>query len=447
LRVPLAPRSTTEAHRATSQLELLFDLTFVIAVARITLELAHAIAEGHAVEGIVPFLQVFFAIWWAWMNFTWFSSAYDNDDALYRLLTMLQMAGVLVLAVGVPAALDHGDYGGITLGYLIMRVGLVALWVRAAVDCPSTRATALRYAAGITALEVLWVLRLVLAERGALAPGSLLPVFVVLVGAELAVPWWAERANGSDRTSWHPHHIAERYGLFVIILLGECLLATAAGVTTALEGGAMNAPVLGVAVSGFILTMSLWWIYFLENPGDGLARHRDRSFQWGYGHYGVFASLAAFGAGLEVAAESPAGLIGASALVVSGAVAVPVAVFLVVVALVNAPLNLRTAVSPTATLAAVAVVLTMPLASARVGSPAAIAAIGATCVILAASASVSGHRDGGVNRPTTFLRFRALPPTPHAGIETPDLTVVPSRRLGAALGCLPEEIEPECIAR
>ena len=31
-----------------------------------------------------------------WMNFTWFASAYDTDDVLYRLLTFVQIAGVLV---------------------------------------------------------------------------------------------------------------------------------------------------------------------------------------------------------------------------------------------------------------------------------------------------------------------------------------------------------------
>ena len=52
--------------------------------------------------------MVFFAIWWAWMNFTWFASAYDNDDVPYRLLTFVQIAGVLILAAGVAAAFGTG---------------------------------------------------------------------------------------------------------------------------------------------------------------------------------------------------------------------------------------------------------------------------------------------------------------------------------------------------
>ena len=122
----------------------MFDLTFVVAVASITAGLAHGIADGHGIADLPAFLQVFFAIWWAWMNFTWFASSYDTDDVAYRLLTMVQMAGVLVLAAGVPAAFDDASYRGVTLGYLVMRVGLVAQWLRAAVEAPAGRGTGLR---------------------------------------------------------------------------------------------------------------------------------------------------------------------------------------------------------------------------------------------------------------------------------------------------------------
>ncbi len=147
-------RSTDEPHRASSPLELLFDLTFVVAIASITAQLAHGIAAGHALDELAAFLQVFFAIWWAWMNFTWFASSYDTDDVLYRLLTMVQMAGVLVLAAGVPAAFGSSDYRAITFGYLVMRVGLVAQWLWAGTEDPASRRTAVRYALGISVVQV-----------------------------------------------------------------------------------------------------------------------------------------------------------------------------------------------------------------------------------------------------------------------------------------------------
>src|SRR5262249_1959875 len=158
--------------------------------------------------------QVFFAIWWAWMNFTWFASAFDTDDVPFRLMTAVQMGGVLVLAAGVPGALDHGDYGAVTLGYLIMRASLFGQWVRVAIEDRASRPTAVRWASGIAILEVGWLLRLRLDDAGLLSKHGALALFVVLVACELSVPLWAERAVP---TSWHPHHIAERYGLFAII--------------------------------------------------------------------------------------------------------------------------------------------------------------------------------------------------------------------------------------
>ena len=85
LEVGDAPRSPAESHRTATPLELFFDLWFVVAVAQAANSLHHALADGHAADGVVGYPLVFFAIWWAWMNFTWFASAYDNDDVLYRL--------------------------------------------------------------------------------------------------------------------------------------------------------------------------------------------------------------------------------------------------------------------------------------------------------------------------------------------------------------------------
>ena len=93
----MRPRSPHETHRAVTPLELLFDLVFVVAIAQAAAAFHHSISEAHAVEGLVGFLAVFFGIWWAWMNFTWFASAYDCDDVPYRLAVFLQITGALIL--------------------------------------------------------------------------------------------------------------------------------------------------------------------------------------------------------------------------------------------------------------------------------------------------------------------------------------------------------------
>src|SRR4051812_16430551 len=106
LRWALPPRDPGEEHRASTPLELLFDLCFVVAVGQAAARLHHSVGEAHVGHGLLGYVTVFFAIWWAWMNFSWFASAYDQDDVLYRLLTLVQMSGVLVLATGVDAAFE-----------------------------------------------------------------------------------------------------------------------------------------------------------------------------------------------------------------------------------------------------------------------------------------------------------------------------------------------------
>ncbi|MET8337474.1 low temperature requirement protein A [Streptosporangium canum] len=377
IRVRMSSRSIDEPHRVSSPLELLFDLTFVVAVAAVTAQFGHAIAGGHAVAELIPFLQVFFAIWWAWMNFTWFASSYDTDDVPYRLLTMVQMAGVLVLAAGVPAAVGESDLRIITLGYLIMRVGLVAQWLRVALEDPDGRRTALRYAAGIGLVQVGWLLRLALVEAGVLPASWQLPIFVLLAALELAVPRWAERARP---TTWHPHHIAERYGLFTIILFGESVLAASRGVEGALEAGRIGGPFVVIAGSGLVLLFALWWLYFLGPAGEGLSDRRHLSYWWGYGHYGIFAALAALGAGLEVAVEQSRH----QAATIGFAVAVPVGVYLALLAAVHALVSAEPIISPVAVVGAVVVVVLLPLATPWIGVAAVVAGIAVVCVALVA---------------------------------------------------------------
>ncbi len=396
-------RPIDEPHRAASQLELLFDLVFVVAVAAATAELAHSIADGHALSGLLGFLQVFFAIWWAWMNFTWFASSYDTDDVAYRVLTMVQMAGVLVLAAGVPAA-ARADYRAVTIGYVVMRIGLVAQWLRAGAEDPASRRTALRYATGISVLQLGWLAWLVLARTGTVPPAALPGPFVVLAVLELVVPRWAEQARP---TTWHPNHIAERYGLFTIILLGESVLAATTGVRAALETGEIGGSFIVLALSGLVLLFALWRLYFLEPAGDGLRDRRDRSYLWGYGHYGIFAALTALGASLEVAVEHTAHDLAASPLTISYAVAFSAGAFLVMLWLVHVPIVARPVLRPAAVLGCAVVVLLLPLATPWAGVAGVVAGIALVCALLivltlaprlSASAAVGAPDAGGGRR-------------------------------------------------
>jgi low temperature requirement protein LtrA len=320
---PLAGRDPDEEHRASTPLELLFDLSFVVAVATAAVELHDGVADGHAGLSVGRYLMVFFAIWWAWMNFSWFASAYDTDDAIYRLLTLAQIVGVLVLAAGVQDAFTAEDFTLVTIGYVVMRIPLVAQWLRASRDDPERRTVALRYAAGVAVVQVLWVLRLFL-------PDSLVLVsFLVLVAADVLVPIWAER--GGPMTRWHPDHIAERYGLFTLIVLGEAILAATTAVQAGLSEEGASGPLLAVAAGGILLVFATWWIYFSRSAADHLRAQPNLAFLWGYAHYLVFAAVGALGAGLEVATESALHEAHTGPRTAAFAVAVPVAVTLLVV--------------------------------------------------------------------------------------------------------------------
>ncbi len=379
-------RDKDEPHRVSSPLELLFDLTFVVAVAQVAGQLAHTIAEGTALDhGVGAYLMVFFAIWWAWMNFTWFASAYDTDDVPYRLLTMLQMGGVLVLAAGVPAAFADQNYLAVTIGYLIMRVGLVAQWVRAGVESPGGRRTAFRYAAGIVLVQLGWVARLLL-------PGQAQTVaFVILAIADVCVPIVAER---SGITPWHPHHIAERYGLFTIILLGESVSAATVAVQAIIAATGVTVDLVIVAGSGLILLFAMWWLYFKEPSGEELERRRDRSFVWGYGHYVLFAAIAAVGAAIEVAVEFGSHRPEVSPSGVGFALAVPVAVFIVMLQVLHALPGVRGAVPTIGAAAAILIVLGVPFAAPTIGVPLMVASIAAVVAALTGLTVVHAARRG-----------------------------------------------------
>lgn len=312
-------RDPDEGHRAATPLELFFDLVFVVAVGRAAAALHHQLGAGHVGDALIGFATMFFALWWAWMNFTWFSSAHDADDVPHRLLTLLQMAGALVIAAGVTKAAEEDDFAIIVLGYAIARVGLVASWLRVARDQPGERTRALRYALPLIGLQCLWVLWLLL-------PESLgLPGFLVLAGAELAIPVYAERAG--TRARFHAGHIEERYGLFVIILLGETILSATAGFQEAFDAGGLTLDLAVVGIGALVLAFTAWWLYF-DHPGH-LAPARGRHFQWGYAHIVVFASIAAMGAGVALEAEVLLGEGHGDPRVASLAVAVPAATYLV----------------------------------------------------------------------------------------------------------------------
>lgn len=296
---PLLARDQEEQHRSATQLELLFDLVFVVAIAAAAHGLRHEIAAGHIQSGVIKFLMGFFCVWWPWNQFTWFASSFDNDDAAYRIKVMVIMLGAMFVAASMPGFFEFQNLTYTFIGYVIMRLAFAALWMRAGLANPKFRVTAVRYSVGQILLQILWGILVFGLEPGT---ASFYGLFVAGVAIELFVPWYAEKAAN---THWHRHHIIERFGLLNIIVLGEVLLSSTGALESAFADG-FGPSFLIIALSGVLIAFSMWWLYFseVEHLQEAEAKY---VFIWGYGHFLIFAAGSAAGAGLGVAIDGLSG--------------------------------------------------------------------------------------------------------------------------------------------
>lgn len=388
-------RDPEEHGRVSSPLELLFDLTFVVAVGTASTQFAELLAEGHAAHAVIAFLMAMFAISVAWISFSWFASAFATEDWLYRVLTMLQMIGVVVFSLGLPAMFHSVDEGGhlelraMVAGYVVMRIAMVLQWWRASREAPEFRRVCLA--------NILWT---VIAQVGWVVVGfTRLPIeavfvaFVVLGALELALPLFTQGSAGG--TPWHPHHVAERYGLFAIIVLGESVVGTVASSGELLggaDGTAWTWNAIAVVVAGVGLTFGMWWVYFTTPFGDILVHRRNRGYLFGYGHIPLFIGVAGAGAGLHVAGLYLEHHAEISETAVVLALVLPVSLYLLVVYLLH---SLLLSTGDRFHLLLIALSLAVLLASALLAATGAPAAVCLIVAMLAPFVTVVGYETVG----------------------------------------------------
>lgn len=305
----MSGRAAGEDHRASTPLELLYDLTVVVAISTAGSELASALAFGHVLSGVFSFAFCLFAVVWAWIGFTWFASGYDTDDWLMRMATLVQMIGVVVMALGIPAVFDGYAHGRLhnhvlVAGYVTMRLSAVLLYLRAARADRERRDRLRGFAAGTVLTQAAWVV-----IAFAPFPGSVtIAAALVALAAEFAVPLVLRRRGGLP---WHPHHIAERYGLLLIISLGEIILGTTIAVQALLAAEGWSVEAVLIVAAGISIAVGIWWVYFGVRFGDALQAGPANGLAFSFLHIPIYAGIAGVGAGLRVSAyfvEHPAGL-------------------------------------------------------------------------------------------------------------------------------------------
>ena len=280
--------------RSSTWLELFFDLCFVVAVAA----LARGLHHEPTLEGMLRFLGLFVPVWWSWMIFTWYATSFDNDDVPYRVTLFVAMLSILGLAASVGRiGVDPSAVVGFVLAYSLMRLLVAGLFVRAGRNVPADlRPFVAYYAAGNIIGATIWLSSL-------LVPAPFRYVlWAVGLAVELLGPILAVMTLDNPRITFHPRHIAERYGLFTIIVLGESVLA----VTSGTAGTDWAPAAMLTAVAGFVAAACIWWLYFDHVGSSGIELGPRPAFYWGYGHFAVYAGIAAFGVGVLLAIESAA---------------------------------------------------------------------------------------------------------------------------------------------
>ncbi|MGD9906859.1 MAG: low temperature requirement protein A [Vicinamibacterales bacterium] len=269
-------------------IELFFDLVFVAAVSQIGTPLAHHYAFAEL--GRYAFLLL--VVWWAWHGYAVYATRFDTDDTTERAATLLQMLAVIFMAANAEAGLDSESSAGFAAAYAVMRLILVARYLRAG-HRPGARAVARDHAVGIGLAAVVWL------------ASSVLPVpwryaaWVVALGVDLGTAVLA--ARHTLRVPPHAAHLPERFGLFTLILLGEAIV----GVMRGIQGQpAWSAAAAATAVSGIALVCGVWWGYF-EAADAAAHRHvrcaadRRALAMWSAAHLPLYLGVALLGVGVE----------------------------------------------------------------------------------------------------------------------------------------------------
>jgi low temperature requirement protein LtrA len=285
--VDVAEREGGGEHQVTP-LELFFDLVFVFAITQVTSLLAHSPTW----DGVLHGMLVLAAVWWAWTGFAWLTSTMDVDEGGVRLAMLATTAMMLGLALAVPHAFG-GDAVLFGIAFLFVRLLHVLLYAIVARDDPDLLGGVLRLAPA----EVLAASLLVLA--GFLGGN----VRIGLWFAALAVDYLGPMVMDVEGWRIAPAHFAERYGLIVLIALGESIVAIGVG-----AGFALTAGVLAAAALGIVVVSALWWLYFdvaaiLSRArlvkARGIERTRLARDAYSYLHLPMVAGIVLFALGLK----------------------------------------------------------------------------------------------------------------------------------------------------
>lgn len=243
--------------------ELFFDLIYVFAVTQLSHQLLHHLS----LSGVVQVLVLWFAVWLGWQYTCWVTNWFDPETPRIRTLLFGLMLAALVMAATIPGAFEERGWV-FALAYVVIQVGRTAYIVVELGSNHPLSANYRRMLGWVSISAVFWI-------AGGLAEHWLRAgLWMVAVLCEYLSPMFgfALPGLGRSRTSdWtiEGGHLAERCQLFVIVALGETLLATGAILG---ESQAWSGAMLSAMLATFLGTLAMWWLYFGTSSKDASMR-------------------------------------------------------------------------------------------------------------------------------------------------------------------------------
>ena len=278
------------AEERVTPLELFFDLVFVLSFTQVTI----AMADKPNVEGFGEGILILAAVWWAWAAYGWLTNSIDPDENVNRLCIFAAMGGMLVVSLSIPQAFGNR---GVLFGcaYFAVRALQMLLYVRNTRrdDESDDLQAILKLAPGLLLGSALLIV------AGLLDGGARASIWILAV----LIDWSTPLLFGTDEFHLDPGHFAERYGLIVLIALGESVLAIGTAAELTLDTGEVLAALLGI-----VSVAALWWAYFdilaivaerrlIEAPpGEQAPLARDA---YSYLHFPLIAGIVLLALGLK----------------------------------------------------------------------------------------------------------------------------------------------------
>ncbi len=279
-------QTVSEGERSATWLELFYDLMFVATVAM----LGTRLVADTSVTGWFSYAAYFLLVWWLWASHTFYADRYDTDDLVYRFLAGGQMVAIAILAASVSTG-PSGSTVAFAAAYAAARVLLLLLYARAYRYVPATRRLVRGYLTGFGIGAILWIASIFVPE----------PLRFWLWGLALTIdlgtPFIMRRAQAAAPLD--VSHLPERFGLFVILVLGETIVAVTVGLGHV--EWQWSTTIAGVA--GLAIATGLWWIHF-DNVDGRVVRRRGGGTAWQptvwiYSHLPLVVGLAMVGVGVE----------------------------------------------------------------------------------------------------------------------------------------------------